>query len=658
MKYLNFFFIALMLILFTSCVSKQQQKVVNVDMLLHNGKIYPSFSKPDFTIDAQNKKPYTVEAIAIDNGKIIFVGTNAESSKYKTKDTINSIDLDGAIIIPGLIDAHVHPVAGGIKETAECAFPFATMPDKIGEKVQSYWKPNYSQDLVSKDKNGEDVKWIVGGQWNSEFFDGDGNWSEDYFKQIGKDKPSLLPRVFLDRFSGDYAVMLRADSGHAWWGNSKALQSSGFTVPDDQKKEAIIKLKGEPKPFKTTGILYEDRSNLVRKDMPDWSMEQYMSGLKYVMKNANKLGITGMREADALSKRRLEALKKVVVDDEATTHLAAAIQITLAEDQLEGPPIIPDKAQICKPHSGSYPNRVLNISKLENLRDLYKTNHFSTNYAKVYLDGVPTPARTACMLNNLDEGYKPGTPSNGEIRYSPNQLKKILAKLDKAKFDIVVHTGGNGALDLVLKAMQPGFSSKIELAHAGFITDEDYILLEKYKENVEIGLSPAIWYPSPIIEGVLSVVKKDVALKFYPIRTLLKKQIPVSSGSDWPAAVEDMNPWVGIQTMVTRKNPDPNYKCPPNSVLQPSCTFGYSERISLNDALRIYTLNNAVSMNLEKETGTLEVGKYADLVVLDKDSFTKPITVSEKDVLMTLFKGKVVFRKSSIAINGNTNTQN
>jgi len=640
---LRFFYLCIILLSITSCVSKQQQKV---DMLLYNGKIYPSFSKPDFTIDAQNKKPYTVEALAIDNGKIIFRGTNAESLMYKTNDTINSIDLKGAIIIPGLIDAHVHPLAGGIKETVECAFPFATMPDKIGEKVQSYWNPNYTQNLVSK-SNGQakELKWIVGGQWNSDFFDGSGNWSDNFFKTQNIDKPSLSPRKFLDKYSGDYAVMLRADSGHAWWANSKALKSVGFNVPDDPKKEAIIKIEGELTSFKTTGILYEDRSNLVRKYMPDWSFEQYVSGLKYVMQNANKLGITGMREADALSERRLAALKKVVETNEATTHLAAAIQINLAEDQLEGPPIIPNEAQICKPHSGSYPNRELNIAKLKQLRDSYKTGQFSTNYAKIYLDGVPTPARTACMLNNLDEGYLPGNPANGEIRYSPEQLRKILFELDKAKFDIIVHTGGNGALDLVLKAMQPDFSSNIELAHAGFITDEDYVLLEKYKDNVEVGLSPAIWYPSPIIEGVLSVVKKNIALKFYPIRTLLKKQIPVSSGSDWPAAVEDMNPWVGIETMITRKNPDPDYKCPPNSVLQPSCTFGYSERISLNDALRIYTIDNAVSLNLGKETGSLDVGKYADLVVLDKDSFSTVSSISKAKVLMTLFKGKVVYKK-------------
>ena len=147
-------------------------------------------------------------------------------------------------------------------------------------------------------------------------------------------------------------------------------------------------------------------------------------------------------------------------------------------------------------------------------------------------------------------------------------------------------------------------------------------------------LSPYLWYPRPIISSIAGAVG-DRALQYWPIRDLLESGANVAAGSDWPSVAESMNPRPAIEAMVTRRNPHTN---------DPQ-TYWAEQAISLAQALKIFTLDGARAYRLEDLTGSVEVGKSADLVVLDRDYLeTPPDEVRDIQPVMTMVGGEVVYR--------------
>ncbi|HEY7775219.1 MAG TPA: amidohydrolase family protein, partial [Kineobactrum sp.] len=146
-------------------------------------------------------------------------------------------------------------------------------------------------------------------------------------------------------------------------------------------------------------------------------------------------------------------------------------------------------------------------------------------------------------------------------------------------------------------------------------------------------LSPYLWHPSPIIDSVVGAVGSPRGEQYFPVRKLLEANAPVLAGSDWPAAVETINPWLGIEALVTRQDPQEQFPG----------RFWPEEAITLAEALRIMTLDGARAMRLEATTGTIEVGKSADMIVLDRNLFAiEPQDISDTQVLRTLFAGNTV----------------
>ena len=143
-----------------------------------------------------------------------------------------------------------------------------------------------------------------------------------------------------------------------------------------------------------------------------------------------------------------------------------------------------------------------------------------------------------------------------------------------------------------------------------------------------------IWYPSPIIDAVIEVVGER-AKHYWPMRTLVATRAPLAAGSDWPSVVPSMDPWGGIQAMVTRS--DPYHKS--------TRTLWPEEAIGLADALRIYTLGGAAALRREAQTGSIVVGKSADFIVLDRNLFKIPASqISAARVQMTFFQGRMVYQ--------------
>lgn len=571
--------------LFSACGSDTEQNQAttqnavttpSADRVLTNGKIY--------TLNAA--EPWA-EAVAISDGVYVYIGSMDGVEPYIGEHT-KVIDLAGKMAMPGINDAHIHPTLGGIKKLFACNFPFTSSPDEIAAKVAQCVAEN------------PDATWIRGGQWDSGFFD-------TYNIES--------PRHFLDAVSGDKAVLLVDDSHHNGWGNSKALERAGVTkdtVDPSDGKYVRDPATGEP-----NGLLLEGAEQAVYDQLPGWSDAQFHQATVEAVRIANQFGITGMKDANS-SIQALAAYKAVDESGMLKVHMATSMKTPYG-------------------HRDS----ALDYETLDQLRETYRSTNVHTDFVKIFLDGVPTASRTAAMLAPYTETAPNDENASGFLHITPEILSRDLIELDRRGYTVKIHTAGDRsvrvALDAIAAARQTNGDSGLrhELAHAGYIDDADMPRFASLQ--VVADFSPYLWHPSPIMTSVVAAVGSPRGERYWPTKSLLQADAPILAGSDWPAAVPSMDPWIGIEAMVTRQ--DPRGDSPG--------VFWAEQAISVAQALKIYTLDGAKAMRLDKKTGSIEVGKSADLIVLNHNLFDiVPQDINQTKVLLTLFAGQAVYQEA------------
>jgi predicted amidohydrolase YtcJ len=216
-------------------------------------------------------------------------------------------------------------------------------------------------------------------------------------------------------------------------------------------------------------------------------------------------------------------------------------------------------------------------------------------------------------------------------------LIRWLGKCEKQGLSVKIHCAGDAAVTQALDAIDVvrSFNGPTKLthqiAHASYITPED---VKRFAElGVVADLSPIIWYPSFFLEGHKVAMGKERAERFWPNRDLKKSGALMSGGSDWPV-IPNPDPWNGIEGMVTRRNPSGEFG---------DATLWPEQALDLPTVLQIYTINGARAMGLEGITGSVEIGKSADLIVLDRNLFeTAPQDLADTKVLTTYFEGRAV----------------
>ncbi|MCB1728941.1 MAG: amidohydrolase [Halieaceae bacterium] len=541
------------------------------DLLLLNGRVY--------TVTAD--QPW-VEAMAVKDGKILATGSGADLGNYRGGQT-QVIDLDGKMVMPGIIDAHLHPAWGGIKDVFQCNFAFTATPEEIAAII--------SQCVAAQ----TDSQWIIGGQWTSNFF---------------VENPMPSPRQWLDKVSGDKAVILTDDSGHNHWANSRALQLIGIDENSEDPPGGKI---GREAGTKIPNGVLEEAFQLVRKSIPEWTPEQHVRGAQYAVEAANRFGITGMKDASA-SPQEVAAFYQLDAEGKLTVNVASALSL--------------DK-------KGALGDA--NIAEYEKLREQYQSPHVHTNFVKIFLDGVPTASRTAAVLEPYVPLHKDDPPNYGSMHLDPQRLADAVTELDRRGFTVKIHAAGDrsarAALDAIQQARKKNGDSGLrhEIAHAEFISEQDIPRFASL--NAVADFSPYIWFPSPITDSIVDAVGEK-GNYFWPARALLDSGAPMLVGSDWPSAVPDMNPWTGMEALVTRGDPQGQYPG----------TLWKEQAISLAEALELFTLSGARALKLEQQTGSLQPGKSADFIVLQDNLFEIPVErISDTRVQMTFFEGELVY---------------
>jgi predicted amidohydrolase YtcJ len=546
--------------------------VLFADTVLRDGKIY-----------TQNPEQPWAEAMAITNGKFSYIGDNEGLAVFVGENT-ERIDLKGRMAMPGLFDAHVHPVLGGTEIALQCLFPPSAGPNEISARLGQCAKDN------------PDSNWIVGGRWDSNFF------ARHKIKS---------PLQWLDNSSHGKAISLADDTGHNRWVNSKALKLAGLNADSQISGGKVVKdANGNP-----TGVLLEAAMQPVLEMIPDWTPKQYRKAARQSIRTANAFGITGIKEAGDAD-QGVKAYKALDDAGDMTAHMAVSIVIPLVKGSLE-----------------------LDTARLSALREENRGHNVNTDYVKIFIDGVPSVARTGAMLNNYMPEQHGGDAHSGELLVPPEVLAGWITRLDAMGITVMVHTAGDRAVRVTLDAIEQarkinGHSGLRHVtAHSGFIDEAD---LPRYKQlNAVADMSPSIWYPSPITDSIISAVGER-GKHYWPVKNLLEAGAQVIAGSDWPAVVPNMNPWPGIEALVTRKNPLVDY---PGSLWP-------EQAINLEQAITIYTMGGARALKMDTLTGSIEKGKLADLIVLNQNIFEiSPEKISDTTVELTLFEGKPVHRR-------------
>ncbi|WP_010460867.1 amidohydrolase [Acidovorax radicis] len=521
------------------------------------------------------------EAISVQEGRIVAVGTLQEAQAALPDAQV--VDLPGAMVVPGLLDVHNHFVWAGRAELYEMFVPPFFSLDQVLAAVRG---------AAAGKAPGE---WIVGGIWGSSLMD-----------QLDQ-----KARQRLDEAAGGRPVMLRDDSHHNRFVSSAALEAAG--IQDDTPDPTNGRIVRDPATGAATGLLLEAACSLVEIALAkamDATPHLDVEAAAHAIKRLNACGVTGMQEA-LTTRAVLRAVKALEDQGRLSAWVVGSVPVTEA-------PLAPGEAG----------------EELLALREQFRSRHFMPDAGKIFLDGVPT-SRTAAMLEPYLPDAVHGCCFRGGTTLTVPQLAKVLADSERRGIRVKIHCTGDAstraaldAIDVLRSFNGPGLRHQI--AHASFVDPAE---IPRFAElDVVADLSPPLWFPSVIIEAIRSAVPQPLVDRIAPIRSLIDAGALVAGGSDWPV-VPDPSPWPSIQGMVTRRDPTGRL----DGALCPE------EAIGVEEALRAYTIQAAQATGLAHLTGSIEVGKSADLAILDTLLFdVDPGQLGATEVLQTWFEGRCV----------------
>jgi len=411
-------------------------------------------------------------------------------------------------------------------------------------------------------------------------------------------------RKLIDAVVPDRPVVIASADGHTTWVNSKALELAGITDQTPDPPDGRIDRDSHGVAI---GSLQEGAGSLVSAVMPATTDSQLQQGLRYAIKLLNGFGITGIQDA-SVDEPDLKAYQAADQAGELSLHVVGSIWWE-REQGLE------------------------QIEEIKRLSSAYTNGQVDARTVKIMQDGV-IENYTAVVL----EPYKlPGKDKvYGIPMVEPELLKKAVTQLDADGFQVHFHAIGDGAIRQVLDAIEAARKSNGDLGHRHHISHLEVIQpvdVPRFRElGVTANFQPLWAFADPYITDLtLPFMGKERAQWIYPIRSLLRSGAVVAFGSDW--SVSSANPLEEIEVAVTRMGSFGETKTP----------FLPSERIDLPEAIAAFTINAAYVNRHETETGSIEVGKLADLAILDRNLFQIPAAdISETHVLVTLFEGKAV----------------
>lgn len=507
------------LVSLSSCIQQR------VDMIVHHAQIY--------TVDNQFS---TAEAMAVQDGKIVAVGTNDAILKEYTSDSV--VNAAGAVVYPGFIDAHAHFVGYG-----QSLFAVDLMFVNSWEEVI-----NRVKDFAAKHPG---TSWIRGRGWDQNRFPGKQFPTNEQLNALFPDRPVILERV----------------DGHASIANNAALTIAGIKAGQTMEGGSFVVANGQ-----LTGLLIDNAVGMVEKFAPAVTKEDYKNWLTAAQANCFATGLTTITDCG------LHPTAVSMIDTlQQNNDLKMRLYVMLSD------------------HPDSYASSYFT-------KGGYTTDRLKVKGIKVYGDGA-LGSRGACLLKH----YADQKGWGGFLLSSKAHFDSIAAKLINTDFQMCTHAIGDSAnrtiLNVYAKYLKGKNDKRWRIEHAQIVHPDDFQYFGKYSIIPSVqpthGTSDMYWAGDRLGEERMKGA--------YAYKQLLEQNNWLPLGTDFP--VEEINPFKTFLAAVVRKD----------AKGYPAEGFQMENALTREQTIRGMTIWAAKANRMEKEIGSLEVGKKADFIMLDKD---------------------------------------
>ena len=428
---------------------------------------------------------------------------------------------------------------------------------------------------------------------------------DDWIRGYGWDLtafPSASPRKeWLDEICPDRPVFLFSYDAHSAWVNSKALSLAGVNAETIDPENGRI--ERDPDTREPSGVLREDAMELVESFLPPYGKDEIEDGLQIAIAKANSLGITTVFDAGTGPHDGLDIYTRSSTDQTVTMRISAS--------------------QYANPNSWR--------DDLERLKKLRYENEFGfMNTVKIFADGTIEGGSAA-----LNDPYE-GTSDRGMLIWDPDTLNEVVSEFESAGFQVHVHAIGDRGVRRTLDAFEHGRSvngpgdRRHMISHVQLVHPDD---VPRFEDLNVIASFQALWaYPDQYIKELTLPVLGPIRSNWnYPINSILSSGGTVVGGSDW--TVSSLNPLHAIEVAVTRRELGNEN----GEALAPG------EAVELQTMLHAYTKDAAFGVFLEDEIGSIEKGKLADVIILDRNLFElQSHQIHGARVEMSIFNGQIV----------------
>jgi len=562
------------------------------DRVFRNGVI--------FTADAQNA---TAEAMAIREGRIVYVGNNAGVVEFigpATKVT----DLKGGFLMPGLVDGHMHPLEAGLK-LRKCSLDYASLTvQELQQRVQA---------CLDKTKNQEPDGWLEVVSW---------------FQESMRPAGVKTDRGTLDALKTSRPILVRSSFGHTVLANSRALAVAQITkaTPDPPGGKIWRDVEGNP-----TGLLEDAAFEVYSGLIPKPTEEEMIAAAKTAQEALNRQGVTSFLDADAAPEdmAAFTALQKAG-ELSVRGHFAPLIAVEDGRDP-----------------AGAVA-KVVVYAKQYDQGAIQAKPGITVRNAKLFLDGViAAPALTGAVLEpyRMNAGtpdnprWVPGTSRGPAVYFPPQPLAEILVRLGRAGIDPHMHADGDGAVRAALDGVErmrkeiDGADIRPAIAHDEIVSPADF---PRFKALATMPVLSFQWEkPAGDTLGLTNYFGPERMKILEPAGLLAGASAQIAFGSDWP--VDALDEWFALKVGVTRTNA-------PNAPQEYRGRLGEDPGLSREAVLRAATIEAAYELHEDNVTGSLQVGKLADLIVVDRNPLKIPVEdIANVHVLETVVGGRTAY---------------
>jgi predicted amidohydrolase YtcJ len=433
-----------------------------------------------------------------------------------------------------------------------------------------------------------DSEWIRGMKYGFAAFDG-----------------AKMTREWLDEIVPDRPAYMVDESGHNATANSRALEIAGITA--DTPDPPLGAIDRDPVTGEPTGYLSETAMGLVGRHIDRPPPDAYKRAIERSLEQMTAWGITSFIDMMAL-----ESSLDAYFELDAEGKLPFRLNVALAMNEYTDEVATADEARAYLPQA-----------------IVRATEKIDTNHFKYWGDGTPLSYTSLLVEPYADRD------TYGSITMTDEMIEDAIGYLRQG-IGGHIHSITDGTtrriLDLVEEAREryPGQVRRFHIGHNQLVHPDDYARYADLDVVAEIG--PAMWFPFGATPVLIERLGEERALqRYFDVRSMLDAGVTVAWGSDWPAGTPDANAFRGLEGLVTRAHPSGDFE------------GSFGTPISLEEGIRIITLGSAYAMEREDSIGSIEVGKHADFIVLDRNLFEiPPETIYDTVVKRTVFAGETV----------------